>query len=211
MAMMSEQEMRALINNEMTEGITSQTLNVSMRTLIDATHQSFAETMKAFEITAGRISVQEREGKKSSDEIERIYRVNTIGPTQLVRAAWSDLGRSASPRVVSVSSIASRDPFPGLGVYGGAKAALNLLAYAWTLEGESIGLKAFSVAPGGVETAMLRSIISEADLPTDRCRTPDGVAGVIVACLVGERDEDAGSTIFLPGPGEGELLRDPSM
>ena len=150
-------------------------------------------------------------GEISSDEIERIYRVNTIGPTQLVRAAWSDLGRSASPRVVSVSSIASRDPFPGLGVYGGAKAALNLLAYAWTLEGESIGLKAFSVAPGGVETAMLRSIISEADLPTDRCLTPEGVAGVIVACLVGERDEDAGSTIFLPGPGEGELLRDPSL
>ena len=72
MAMMSEQEMRALIHNEMTEGLTSQTLNVSMRALIDATHQSFAETMKAFEITAGRISVQEREGKKSSDEIERI-------------------------------------------------------------------------------------------------------------------------------------------
>jgi hypothetical protein len=40
--------------------------------LIDATHVSFAETMTAFEITAGRISVQEREGKKSRDEIERI-------------------------------------------------------------------------------------------------------------------------------------------
>jgi hypothetical protein len=70
--MMTEQEMRALIQNELTAGVTSQLLNTSMRALIDATHQSFAETMKAFEITAGRISVQEREGKKSSDEIERI-------------------------------------------------------------------------------------------------------------------------------------------
>ena len=71
-ATMSEQEMRALIQNELTAGVTSQLLNTSMRALIDATHASFAETMTAFEITAGRISVQEREGKKSSDEIERI-------------------------------------------------------------------------------------------------------------------------------------------
>ncbi len=150
-------------------------------------------------------------GEIGADEIERIYRVNTVGPTHLVRAAWADLARGKTPRVVSVSSIASRDPFPGLGVYGGAKAALNLLAYAWTREGESIGLRAFCVAPGGVETAMLRAIVSEADMPGDRCLTPEDVAGVIVACLVGERDEDAGRTIFLPGPGEGELIRDPSM
>ena len=71
-ATMSEQEMRALIQKELTEGVTSQLLNTSIKQLIDATHTSFAETMTAFEITAGRISVQEREGKKSSDEIERI-------------------------------------------------------------------------------------------------------------------------------------------
>ena len=60
--------MRALIQNELTEGVTSQLLNTSIKQLIDATHTSFAETMTAFEITAGRISVQERECFPESKE-----------------------------------------------------------------------------------------------------------------------------------------------
>lgn len=149
-------------------------------------------------------------GEISSEQIERIFRVNAIGPTQLVRAAWATLARSDSPRVVNVSSVAARDPFPGLGVYGGAKAALNLLAHAWTREGEAIGLRAFSVAPGAVETGMLRSIVSASDLPSEQCLSPDDVAEVIVACLMGERDAIAGRTIYLPGPGLGERVWDPS-
>ncbi len=149
-------------------------------------------------------------GEIDADQIERIFRVNTLGPTQLVRAAWALLAGSASPRIVSVSSLASRDPFPGLGVYGGAKAALNLLALAWTREGESIGVRAFCVAPGAVETGMLRSIISEDDLPPDQCLSPESVARVIVSCVVGERDDLAGRTIVLPGPGQGELIHDPT-
>ena len=66
------QELRDIIFDEVTRGNTVQTLNESMRTLIDATHTSFAETMKAFEITAGRITIQERENKKAKEEIERI-------------------------------------------------------------------------------------------------------------------------------------------
>ena len=64
--------MRALIYDEVTNGNTCQSLNASMRVLITETNATFAETLKAFEITAGRISVQEREGKKTSDEIQRI-------------------------------------------------------------------------------------------------------------------------------------------
>ena len=48
-ATMSEQEMRALIQNELTEGITSQLLNTSIKQLIDATHVSFASLMAMHE------------------------------------------------------------------------------------------------------------------------------------------------------------------
>ena len=71
-ATMTETEMRALIYNEVTSGNTCQALNDSVKVLINDTHANFAETLKAFEITAGRISVQEREGKKMNDEIQRI-------------------------------------------------------------------------------------------------------------------------------------------
>ena len=68
----TEQELRTLIFNEVTGGNTCQALNESMRVLVTETNASFAETLKALEITAGRITIQERENKKSSDEIERI-------------------------------------------------------------------------------------------------------------------------------------------
>ena len=60
-----------MIFDEVTRGDSVQTLNESMRVLIDATHQSFAETMKGFEIAAGRITIQQRENKKAQAEIER--------------------------------------------------------------------------------------------------------------------------------------------
>jgi hypothetical protein len=47
---------------------------------------------------------------------------------------------------------------------------------------------------------MLRSLFSPADIPTDRCLTPEDVAAVIADCATGRRDADNGRTIHLPSP-----------
>lgn len=132
-------------------------------------------------------------------ELDRTFQVNAIGPIRLMNRAWPHLCR-AGGRVVNVSSYSALDPFSGLGVYGAAKSALNVLGRASTREGRGYGVRLFTVAPGAVETGMLRAIWSEAQLPRTNTLNPDEVAAVIVACAAGERDVDAGGLIALPSP-----------
>ena len=145
------------------------------------------------------------------EELEKLYRLNSIGPMALISAAWpvfaeQHAGRSQRSdssevaRVVNVSSMATVDPFPGLSAYAASKAAVNLLTRACASEGAEAGIKAFAVAPGAVETEMLRSIADEEMLPRDKVLSPRQVASVIVACACGERDEENGSVILVPSP-----------
>jgi len=130
--------------------------------------------------------------------VDKIFAVNTVGPTLIVIEAVKAMADGAG-RIVNVSSMASDDPFPGLTVYGGAKAALNTLTKGLANElGPESLIKVFSVAPGAVETPLLRSILSTEQLPSEACLTPDEVAAVIVDCVLGKRDGETGQTIWMP-------------
>ena len=140
------------------------------------------------------------------EESETLYRVNAIGPQVVIGEAWVALeaqhaAAETVARVVNVSSFATVSPFPGLTPYAASKGAVNLLTKGVNNEGEAVGIKAFAVAPGAVETAMLRQLASEEELPPDQTLTPEQVAEVIVACAVGERDEEAGGVILIPSGG----------
>lgn len=132
-------------------------------------------------------------------ELDRTFQVNALGPIRLMNRAWPHLGKSGG-RVVNVSSYSTLEPFAGLGVYGAAKIALNLLGKASVREGRDSGVRVFTVAPGAVETAMLRALWGTDVLPTSHTLDPDAVARVIVDCAVGQRDDDAGGLITLPSP-----------
>lgn len=132
-------------------------------------------------------------------ELDRTFQVNAMGPIRLINRAWPHLCQ-AGGRVVNVSSYSTLDPFAGLGVYGAAKSALNVLARASAREGRGLGVRVFTVAPGAVETGMLRAIWSEDQLPPAHTLDPGEVASVIVACAVGQRDHEDGGIIALPSP-----------
>ena len=86
--------------------------------------------------------------------------------------------------MVNVSSMASIDPFPGFATYAAAK----------------IGVKAVAVAPGAVETPMLRSMFNEQMIPKDKALSPEQVAKIITDCITGERAFTSGETIAVPSP-----------
>jgi NAD(P)-dependent dehydrogenase (short-subunit alcohol dehydrogenase family) len=92
------------------------------------------------------------------------------------------------------------DPFPGLAIYAASKAALESLARSIKNEGHAYNIKAFNIAPGAVETLMLRSFIDESALPRDKTLSPEAVATVIADCVTGQRDAENGTTIILPSP-----------
>lgn len=138
--------------------------------------------------------------KTTDDILERDFHVNAIGPGAAISEAWPVFRRQGSGRIVNVSTLGTVDPFPGFLSYAGSKAALELFAKCCAKEGADIGVRAFSVAPGAVETPMLRGIFSESDIPPDATLEPEAVARVILDCLTGERDDESGAVITVPSP-----------
>jgi glucose 1-dehydrogenase len=105
------------------------------------------------------------------------------------RAAWSDLAKGArgsgtdqvGGAVINISSVASFDPFPGFAAYGGAKAFVNVYTKALAAEGAARGIRVFAIAPGAVETTMLRNPFP--DFPADKTLSPDDVAALVETLL----------------------------
>ena len=134
----------------------------------------------------------------ASDELWRtMLDTNLSSAFYLTRAAWPLFERQRAGVVVNVSSMASIDPFPGLGIYATAKAALNMLTRITATEGAAIGLRAVSIAPGAVETPMLRSAFDEQVIPRGAALDPSQVAELIADCITGRRRFDPGEVITI--------------
>lgn len=132
------------------------------------------------------------------DDLRASFEINAIGPIDLAARCVRAMGPEGGA-VVFTSSMSTKDPFPGLGVYGCAKSALNAACRALTNEGgPKSKVRAYSVAPGAIETGMLRSMWNEKVLPRDKTLDPDAVAEKIVDCVLGETDAKPGETIFMP-------------
>lgn len=148
--------------------------------------------------------------RTTPEMLRECFAVNALAPGYVIAAAWGVFKRQAqeaksrgeSPRatVVNVSSMATKDPFAGFFGYAAAKASVNLMAQSCAKEGRAIGVRGFAVAPGAVETRMLRSNFSEKMIPPGKALAPEQVARVIAACVLGERDAENGQVIWVASP-----------
>ena len=84
-------------------------------------------------------------------DLERILAVNVLAPVALTQLLLDEL-RAAHGTLVTVSSDAAVEPYPGWGGYGSSKAALDQLAAV--LGAEDPGLHVYAVDPGDMNTAM---------------------------------------------------------
>ena len=126
--------------------------------------------------------------------------INLSAVVHLTALAWPIFRAQGGGVIVNVSSMASIDPFPGLAIYATAKAGLNMFTQCTAGEGQKIGVKAVAIAPGAVETPMLRGLFDESELPTSKTLDPNQVAQVILGCITGERAFEPGETIAMPSP-----------
>jgi len=99
--------------------------------------------------------------------------------------------------IINVSSVASRDPFPGLGAYAVAKVGLNMLTRVLAREGEPLGIRVVAVAPAAVETSMFRQLLTTDQVSTEDTLDPADVAAVIVSCVNGTLRHSTGETIYI--------------
>jgi len=128
------------------------------------------------------------------------FGVNASAPAIAIAAAWPVFERQRCGCVINISSMASVDPFPGFFAYAASKAALNMLTRIAADEGKSIGVRAFAICPGAVETPMLRSLFDTRQVPAAMAADPSQVAALALACVRGEHDDAIGEQLFLPSP-----------
>lgn len=160
--------------------------------------------------------------------IEHVFALNAVAPAVIIARAWPWLVAAAAkqvtafdtttaglqragPCVINISSMATLDPFPQLFAYAAAKASVNLMAQSVAQQGTfkqpsgsaltGVGrIRGFAIAPGAVETQLLRRVVSELELPREKTLAASAVAAEVLACVRGQRDAANGTTIFMPSP-----------
>ena len=143
----------------------------------------------------------------SADDFLRIYRLNVVGPFQMVRACAGAL-KAAKGAVVNVSSVASLLGTGSSMAYAASKAALNSLTYSLArVLGPEVRVNA--VCPGYVDTPWQHNALGGAGaaqaaarysamVPLKDYARPEDVADAIVWLIVGAR-QVTGETVFIDG------------
>lgn len=126
----------------------------------------------------------------SHEALDEVVRVNLTAVAQGCRVVWPGMkergvGGQVGGVIVNVGSIAGIDPFEGLAVYAAAKAGVALLSQALSAEGGKHGIRVICVAPGAVETGMLRELFDADTLPASATLRPEEVAAVIADAVTG--------------------------
>jgi NAD(P)-dependent dehydrogenase (short-subunit alcohol dehydrogenase family) len=114
-----------------------------------------------------------------SDQFERTLQVNLLGPFRLTRALAGQMALRGGGLVVHISSDAAVEAYPGWGVYGAAKAALDHLGRVWAAELAEQGVRFLVIDPGEMDTRLHAVAMPEAD-PTTLTQ-PEAVAAAILA------------------------------
>jgi NAD(P)-dependent dehydrogenase (short-subunit alcohol dehydrogenase family) len=140
----------------------------------------------------------------SNDQWHAVLNTNLSAAFYGTRAVWAamkqqELSELTGARgvIVNISSMASKDPFPGLGAYGVAKAGLNMLTLATAREGQEAAIRVVCIAPAAVDTPMFRTFIGDRPVPEGIMLHPDDVAAMIVDAVAGSLRHCSGDTLFI--------------
>lgn len=113
------------------------------------------------------------------DALAVVFETNVLAPVALTRLLLPALRTAGAPAVVTLSSDAAVEAYPGWGGYGAAKAALDQLAAVLAVEEPAVRVYAFD--PGDMRTAMHQRAFPGEDI-SDRPE-PDTVVPALLRLL----------------------------
>jgi NADP-dependent 3-hydroxy acid dehydrogenase YdfG len=97
----------------------------------------------------------------SDEQIRRNVETNFFGPLNVIRAALPGLRAQSSGHIVNISAAAAISNYAGFGIYGGAKAALELMSESLRLELAAAGHQGDAGAAGAVSHGVHRARFGE--------------------------------------------------
>jgi 3-oxoacyl-[acyl-carrier protein] reductase len=135
------------------------------------------------------------------DDWQRIVAVNLVGTMQVTQAVLPHMLRAGGGRIVNMASLAGKEGLAGLAAYSAASA--GIIAFTKALSRELAGHNVFvnCVAPGPIDTDMIRDLGAEAvaqmigDSPMKRLGSAEEVAH-LVAWLCSEASRFNTGAVF---------------
>jgi NADP-dependent 3-hydroxy acid dehydrogenase YdfG len=87
-------------------------------------------------------------------DVKRQFATNVFGLLAMTRAVLPAMRERGSGRIINVSSLVGRTTFPGMGVYGATKYAVEALSDALRQEVAGLGIQVVIIEPGFVATSL---------------------------------------------------------
>jgi NAD(P)-dependent dehydrogenase (short-subunit alcohol dehydrogenase family) len=122
------------------------------------------------------------------EELDLLWSVNVRSALLLTASVLPAMAKRRAGSIISISSISGLRGAPRRSIYAATKAALDGMTRAIAMEYGPQGIRANSIAPGVVETAMWKENLAKPGveeavldlIPTRRLSTPEEVADVVV-------------------------------
>ena len=112
---------------------------------------------------AGILKVGKAE-ELSIKDFQDILQVNVLAPFQIISGIVGGMKRKKFGRIVNISSIWGEKSKSGRSIYSTSKAALNALTRSFAVEFAEHNILVNSIAPGYIETDMMKQYNSEKEL-----------------------------------------------
>ncbi len=100
--------------------------------------------------------------EQSEDNFDRVMAVNAKGIFLCLKYEIAQMLKNGGGAIANLASVAGLVGFPGLGPYVASKHAINGLTKNAALEYSKLGVRVNSICPGGIETRMLDSLVTQA-------------------------------------------------
>lgn len=189
----------------------------------DLSHEDGALNLSAALADADRLDIlvnnagyeiAEDSASLSTVEWQTTMNVNLLAPTRLVGQLLPQLKASTAASVINITSIHERIPYPGHLAYSVSKAGLSMATRALAIELGPVGIRVNAIAPGIIETDINRHTIEAvgrqnlmSTVPLRRLGTPEDIVGPAVFLASTESSYVTGSTLFVDGAYNLNLVR----
>ena len=120
--------------------------------------------------------------QESQADIERLLRINLVGPILGIQAVAPAMRQRGGGSIVNISSTAGMTGYWGHGTYGASKWGLRGLTKVAAVELGPDNIRVNSVHPGPIKTSMLSEPMQHSDwpaMPLGRAGEPDEVAQLV--------------------------------